>query len=338
MRASTQQTNKPMPIGQPPYGKLGRCLHSLDAVLWVHGRTSADGKRRISANTAKQRAQDLKLCLRLLHEAGRPIVDVRNLRTRHFKVVADEMVRRGYSAATMQKFFTHLARLCDAIGKPGMIGDPRQYFDDPAVYERHYAARIPETLPVPRLDIDAVIAAAYAKDTRCGIWLELCHYFGMRVTEAIRFRPRERDETEFIYFRGVKNRLYRTVPVETDAQRDLLERARAMAPDKSASLIPADKTLKQARNRFRNVMKRIGLTTKQLGATPHALRHGYARRLYRQLTGQLCPAEGGQCIGMSRAQDRDVRIIIAERLGHSRESITCAYLGPILTSERKKVA
>ena len=272
--------------------------------------------------------------MRLLHEVGCPIVDVKNLRPEHFRRLAKAMVERDYSAATLQKYFTHLARLCDWIGKPGMLGDPRQYFDDPGVYERHYAAPIPDTLPVPELDVDAILAAAYLKDLRCGIWLDLCSQFGLRVSEAIRFRPRELDTAEYIYFRGAKGRRYRTVPVANAAQRSLLLKAKEMARHKASSLIPEDKNLKQAKNRFRNVMRAIGLTQKMLGATPHSLRHGYARRLYRELVGQPCPAEGGTGEGVPREEDRAVRLLIAERLGHSRESITCAYLGPIVTGER----
>ena len=314
----------------PPFGKLGRCLKSLDSILSKYGRTGADGTRQIGYNTAAQRKQDLKRVMRLLHEAGCPIVDVKNLRPAHFRRLAGAMVERDYSAATMQKYFTHLARLCDWIGKPGMIGDPRQYFPDPKVYERHYAA--PIVLPVPVLDVDAVLAAVYARDKRSGIWLEFCHLYGMRVTEALLFRPLERDTSESIYFRGAKGRRFRTVPIENDAQRDLLSRAKAMTPNKSASLIPRNQTLKQAKYRFRNVMRAVGLTRKDLGATPHTLRHGYARRLYKELVGQPCPAEGGTGEGLSRQEDKEARLLIAERLGHSRESITCAYLGPIVTS------
>ena len=102
--------------------------------------------------------------------------------------------------------------------------------------------------------------------------------------------------------------------------RDLLERAKALTPFKSASLIPVEYDLVRWKNRFRYVLRRIGLTKKGLGATPHSLRHFYARRTYEQLTGQLCPADGGTGEGLSRAQDRDARLIIAERLGHTRES------------------
>lgn len=328
----TNRKRKANPVlHRAPYGKLGRCLQSLDEVVQKFGRLRADGTRYGGINTAKQRKSDLKLLLKLLHEQGYPIVSVNNLKPVHLKAIADGMVGRGYKAPTHQKYFTHLARLCDWVGKPGLIGDPRQYYEDPSVYERHYAAEIPETLPVPELNVGAVLRDTYDRDWRCGIWLETEDQFGLRTTEAIRHRFCEQENSQFITFKGVKNRRWRSVPIETDAQRDLLRRARELTPSKSASLIPPERSLKQSRNRFRNVMKSVGLTKGQLGATPHTLRHGYARRTYFQLTGQRCPAEGGTCEGMSRHEDREARLIIADRLGHSRESITCAYLGPILT-------
>lgn len=316
-----------------PYGRLGKCLRSVDELIRVHGRRGADEYKGTSLNTAAQRRQDIKCIVKRLHAKGYPIVDIHNLKPQHFFVVAKDLADRGRAAATMQKYFTHLARVCEWIGKPGMMGDPRQYFEDPAVFERTYAAKIPETLPVPEIDVEAVIADAKGVCVRVGTQLEFCHEFGLRAIEALRYRPREREgeNRPDIYFKGAKNRRYRSVLIETDAQRDLLERAKALAPFKSASLIPVEYDLARWKNRFRYVMRRIGLTKKGLAATPHSLRHLYARRTYEQLTGQLCPADGGTGEGLSRAQDRDARLIIAERLGHTRESITCAYLGPILT-------
>ena len=65
------------------------------------------------------------------------------------------------------------------------------------------------------------------------------------------------------------------------------------------------------------------------------MRHAYARRTYLQLTGYACPADGGNGAALSRAQDREARLIIADRLGHARESITTAYLGPRSSRDEK---
>ena len=331
--------NESAPSRRPskPYGRLGRCLRSVDELIREHGRRGADEHKRASPGTVAQRRQDIKYLVKRLHAKGYPIVDIHHLKPKHFPALAKDMADRGLAAATLQKHFTHLARVCVWIGKPGMVGDPRRYFDDPAVFERTYAAEIPETLPVPRIDVETVIAEATGACPRVGTQLELCHEFGMRVIEALRYRPREREATNEpdICFKGAKNRRYRSVPIETDAQRDLLERAKALAPFKSASLIPIDYDLARWKHRFRYVMRRIGLTSEGLGATPHSLRHFYARRTYQRLTGQPCPADGGTGEGLSRVEDREARLIIAERLGHGRESVTCAYLGPILTGRRR---
>jgi len=63
----------------------------------------------------------------------------------------------------------------------------------------------------------------------------------------------------------------------------------------------------------------------------HGLRHGYAQRRYKQLTGWNCSARGGPVSKTLRPEqrelDQEVRLTISHELGHGRESITAVYLG-----------
>lgn len=321
----------------PPYGRLGKCLRSIDRLVQEHGRDAARGPRCVSFSTAAQRKKYTKCMMRRLHAIGRPIVDVHNLNRVHIGLLFRDMADQGLKPATLQTYSTHLARLCEWIDKPNMMGDPRQYLDDPCVFDRTYAAQIPATLPVPPIDVEAVIAAAREKCGWVALQLELCWHFGMRPSEAMRYCPRMREgrDEASIVFKGAKNRRFRSVPIETDAQRELLERAKAAVPFRTSSMIPHHYTLKRWRCRFYYVTRRIGLTERgPLRATARTMRHAYARRTYLQLTGYACPADGGNGEGLSRAQDREARLIIADRLGHTRESITTAYLGPIVTGPK----
>jgi hypothetical protein len=63
----------------------------------------------------------------------------------------------------------------------------------------------------------------------------------------------------------------------------------------------------------------------------HGLRHQYAQRRYRQLTGWKAPAAGGptskQLSVDQKALDREARLVVSRELGHEREQITSVYLG-----------
>ena len=64
---------------------------------------------------------------------------------------------------------------------------------------------------------------------------------------------------------------------------------------------------------------------------PHALRHNYAHERYYELTGLPCPAAGGlKYAEMNPEQQKDYHLaclIIANELGHSRETIALTYVG-----------
>jgi integrase len=64
---------------------------------------------------------------------------------------------------------------------------------------------------------------------------------------------------------------------------------------------------------------------------PHALRHNYAHERYKELTGRDCPAAGGLTYAeMTRQEQKEYHEacqVIAEELGHDRETISRTYLG-----------
>ena len=63
----------------------------------------------------------------------------------------------------------------------------------------------------------------------------------------------------------------------------------------------------------------------------HGLRHAYAQRRYKELTGWEAPINGGATLKQLTAQERanyfQARLIITEAMGHSREQVTVTYLG-----------
>ena len=91
------------------------------------------------------------------------------------------------------------------------------------------------------------------------------------------------------------------------------------------SLIPAEMSYRDQLNRFKAQTAKAGIDH------VHGLRHAYAQRRYKELTGWKAPAAGGpsskQLSPEQMAMDREARLIISRELGHEREQITAVYLG-----------
>ena len=85
--------------------------------------------------------------------------------------------------------------------------------------------------------------------------------------------------------------------------------------------------------RFDYVMKKFGITKKQLGVTAHGLRHEVLIDQFERLTGQAAPVRGG--IKLPTEIDKPARQEVAELAGHARKRASSAYLGQSVVMRRK---
>ena len=117
--------------------------------------------------------------------------------------------------------------------------------------------------------------------------LELQQAFGLRREEAIKFMPVYADQGEHIVLKEswTKGGKAREIPVRTDAQRVVLDRAQRLAG--TGSLIPSAKNYRQQLRVYEAETARAGLSKL------HGLRHAYAQARYKELTGWKAPAAGG---------------------------------------------
>jgi hypothetical protein len=115
----------------------------------------------------------------------------------------------------------------------------------------------------------------------------------------------------------------RMIPVRTEAQRDVLDRAYRLAG--GGSLIPSERNYRQQLRVYERHTANAGLSML------HGLRHQYAQCRYEELTGWKAPAGGGPPAKMlstdQRAPDREGRLTINRELGHERPAIVAGYCG-----------
>jgi len=91
-------------------------------------------------------------------------------------------------------------------------------------------------------------------------------------------------------------------------------------------MVPQAYDFKQWRNHYYYVCHEVGISRKD-GITSHGLRHERLNEVYKEVTGQNSPIKGGSITTIDKQLDKAARQEVAEVVGHSRESISGAYIG-----------
>src|SRR5262245_41685002 len=217
-----------------------------------------------------------------------------------------------------------------------MIQESGAYVSDPARLRRTYVALYDKSWSAAGVDAGAIVQAVFAHDPHCGAMLDLMLAFGLRVKEAVMFRPHlavvpasatslsPRAERYLEVVRGTKGGRRRFVPIDSDAKRKALERAQRLVGE-GAHLGNPRLDLKAGKAHFYRVMARFGITNSDLGVTPHGLRHQYANDRYESFSGVSSTVRQGPPV--DPAVDTAARLEVAAELGHARKEIAGAYLG-----------
>lgn len=99
-------------------------------------------------------------------------------------------------------------------------------------------------------------------------------------------RPHVADKVTYLELTdGTKGGRPRVVPIMTQVQRELLDRAKTFAASKLSSTSDPNRRLSQVKNHFYYVLRQCGITRKG-GFTHHGLRHGYANQRYKEISGK----------------------------------------------------
>ena len=155
--------------------------------------------------------------------------------------------------------------------------------------------------------------------------LELQQAFGLRREEAIKFIPSYADQGDHLTLKAswTKGGKVRTIPIRTEDQRKVLDRAHKLAG--KGSLIPSNRNYVQQLRIYEGHTLRAGLSKM------HGLRHAYAQQRYEELTGWKSPVAGGPpCKSLEpeqRETEHQARLVISRELGHERYQVVSVYLG-----------
>lgn len=217
--------------------------------------------------------------------------------------------------ASIKNRLSALRKLADMINKPQLVASNT----DLNIGKRNYVSTKNRALVNPDF---SKITNPYIR-----VSLELQRAFGLRREESLKIKPHLADKENTLQLQPswCKGGRGRNVPIQTDEQRYWLNQAKIIAGKFGDSLIPENKNYIQQRYIYDKQVQQAGL--KNL----HGLRHAYAQKLYKEITGFDAPIVSGipvkQLSPEQKAKDHEARMIITEQLGHSRKQIVKNYCG-----------
>ncbi len=275
-------------------------------------RTNRDG----SYATQAQRLWMLTLIANQLHELGFRQMNAQSLKPKHVEALIKHWVDAKLAVATIKNRMTALRWWSQKVNRENVIARTNEHYGIP---DRKFVTNVSKAQTM------SAEALAKVKDTYIRMSLELQQAFGLRREESIKFVPGYADRGDRLVLKDswTKGGKAREIPIRTDAQRQVLDRARQVAG--RGSLIPANRNYVQQLRTYEGHTSRAGLSKL------HGLRHAYAQQRYQEMTGWPCPAAGGPAsaeLGVAQKKaDREARLEISRELGHEREEITAVYLG-----------
>lgn len=287
-------------------------MRNLNYQLKQFSRHYRDG----SYGTQWGRQRILTLIANELHELGYRRMRAKSLKPKHIEALVKHWQAKDLSIGTIKNRMSALRWWAEKIDKQNVVARSNKHYGIP---DRCYVVKKSKAKEITQEQLGRI------KDEYVRMSLELQRAFGLRREEAMKFIPSYADQGDHIRLKGswTKGGKPRTVPVRTEGQREVLDRARDLAG--SGSLIPSHRSYVQHLRVYEGSTLRAGLSKL------HGLRHAYAQERYEELTGWKCPVMDGldrkSLSQEQRERDRRARLVISKELGHEREQVTAVYLG-----------
>lgn len=291
--------------------------------------------RSVSVATTRKYVYSVHALLNTLSSLNINITDLKDLTFRQCRLAFRKFEEDGLSSSSISTYFSCLKRFYSWLEKPFPARSVSEVLENSESGKRQKTATTPKSWTSKGVDFHSVLQSLEAIDTYSAIYLRLNLAFGLRVQESVALKPFDSDKSSYlVVILGAKGGRGRTVPYTNDFQREAIALAKQLAKKRNGLLRPAGLTLQQAISRYYYHLKKVGVCKSVLGVTAHGLRHEYANNVYKEITGHDSPVHPG--INAQLHVDHEARDEITERLGHSRRSITAAYLGTIQYMSRER--
>ena len=266
--------------------------------------------------TQADRAHMLDLIANQLHELGYKDMRATSLKPKHVEALVARWKAESVSPGTMKNRMATLRWWSEKVGKQNVVARDNAHYGIP---DRVYVTHVSKARELTETDL------ARVTDPYTAMSLRLQAAFGLRRAESIKIQPAwaDRGETLVLKDTWAKGGRDRELPIRTDAQRAVLDEAKAFAG--KGSLIPVGMRYVEQLRRFTHQCEKAGIHK------VHGHRHHYAQERYRELTGWNAPAAGGprsrELTPAQRSVDHAARLVISAELGHTRKQVVSQYVG-----------
>lgn len=256
-------------------------------------------------------------------------VEPRNIKKKHVKCVVQIWEKQRLSGGTIQKYLSVMRQYAEWINKPGLIGEAEEFLENPKSIARNYIATTDKSWD-DKAEIDKyrLITEIFIKDQYVGIQLLMQDAFGLRRKEAVSFRPYLNEKNGMIFVTdGTKGGKQRWLPIDNDYKRAVIKKAQQFVNYTQAHLGNPQLNLVQNLERYEYIIGKVfKMNKKTIGVSGHGLRAGFAMREL-EVRGLLPVLKGGKIGELDKAEEKRIRIEVAELLGHHRTRVTTAYSG-----------
>ncbi len=310
----------------------------LAALIKAHNHVRLDGGVA-SFKTQHERYTYLFQFMNELWTMGYKVMP-KGVGLRHIKLICKKYETEKLSAATIQTRISFLRALCQWIGKPHMIKDVKDFFENPDTIKRSYQAGHDKSWDVPNIDKYRIIHQILHEHPYIGHQLLLQDAFGLRRKEAIMLRPYLEFRDNVLHIRhDAKGGRVRSIPVTDEYQIEVMQRVLQFVGNEGRHLGDPAYDLKGNLNRYSRILRKFGIKKSgqgALGITGHGLRAGYAMNEMEQ-KGLIPTLRGGEPGQLPLEQEKRIREEVSQMLGHNRPQITTAYSGAMTKSKDTKI-
>ncbi len=224
--------------------------------------------REGSYATQRNRERILTRAANELHAMGYRKMQAKSLKPKHIEALVHHWQDRGLSIGTIKNRMATLRWWAEKVNKQNVMANSNEYYGIP---DRRFVTNESKARDLTETQLDKV------KDVHVRMSLELQRAFGLRREEAMKFQPSYADRKDHVQLKTswTKGGKPRAIPVRTEAQREVLDRARSLAG--LGSLIPPHRSYVQQLRIYEGNTTRSGLSSM------HGLRHYSGRRIIPDL-------------------------------------------------------
>ena len=229
--------------------------------------------------TQNKRERMLTLMANQLHALGYRGMTTRSLKPKHVQALVKLWFDQGLSSGTLKNRMAAIRWWAHKVDKQNVVARSNEHYGIP---DRRFITNESKAKTVTCAELNKV------RDEHVRMSLELQQAFGLRREEAMKIQPMVADQGDHLVLKAswTKGGRERIVPIRTEVQREVLNRARRLAG--RGSLIPSNRNYVQQLRIYEGNTLRAGLSQM------HGLRHAYAQNRYEELTdGQVLELAAG---------------------------------------------